>query len=190
MHPTRIRGYTMKRIYLLMIIAIAATITSCTSPKAITTINAFNQSVNQVKSELEAKGYTAIGETKESKNEIYVSGTSYSKYSGYGTEMKNNVWDYSTYQFQDTTGNRIEMQLKYKSGTDYNKGAYVCNVSLLGCSCTKNADYNKVCGANGVADILRNMPNDEEIQEFDVLKTTLLGSGIALAISLLPLLML
>lgn len=62
----------------------------CTSTVSVVLLPDLESANESIDIQLAEKGYSLTNKTSEQKNEVYVSGQSYSKYTGYGTKMDNN----------------------------------------------------------------------------------------------------
>lgn len=121
---------------------------SCTMTKPVTSYGTYKGAIKQVEQELSDEGFHLSGSRSETKNEVSVSGVSYSRYTGYGSAMSNNYWQYQEYQFDDSAGNSISYSVKYQLKKDNNGTEYVENLEVTNCSATKK--YNEICGNSGV----------------------------------------
>ena len=66
-----------------MILVCSFFATSCYTTQGVVSNSMYENSRNQVASNMEANGYSLSGENHEEKNEVVVTGQSYSKYTGY-----------------------------------------------------------------------------------------------------------
>lgn len=177
----------MKKLYLLIIGII--TLTSCTSTSRVTSHDEYDRSIRMVQEDLSSKGYELSGHNEETSNNTVVTGTSYSKYAGYGTKMSNDFFTRDNYSFSNSQGDVVEISLKvrerYSSNSDIN---YLETVELLGCKTSKASDYDKICGSKSVVEpTLGQMNKDIDVQVFDAPKTYLLIIGLSCGIPLLML---
>lgn len=174
-----------------MILVCSFFATSCYTTQGVVSNSMYANSRNQVASNMEANGYSLSGENHEEKNEVVVTGQSYSKYTGYGTQMDNNFYIYDTYKYSNNEGESAEFTVKYKSLIDDKGGYALSGIQVLGCKTTKAADYSKLCsGNNSPSTIIGNMPVDSSKTELDVANTTIAVTGITTALSILLCLML
>lgn len=138
----------MKRIIFMVICAVAILATSCTTTfqaVSLSSLKAANVAINDQLSDL---GFQLSGQSNETKNEVSVTGTSYSRYTGYGTSMKNNYFQYQEYSFVDSADNNVSYVVKYQLKKDINGKEYVENLELTNCNANKK--YNTVCGPGGI----------------------------------------
>lgn len=172
----------MKKQRLLMIlIASAATLMSCTITHPVTSRSTFDSTVNEVKSDLAKQGYAPSGSNTETKNNVYVESTSYSKYTGYGSKMANDFVTTDTYRFTHEDGSTMSFSVSYKSNQDASKGlVYVTEVSTAGCETSNAKQYDILCGNNSPVKKIDKLPQDASIEVPDILGNTLLGTGLGL----------
>lgn len=107
----------MKRKVLSVWIAALGTIilASCTNTRLVTSKATFDKSINEVKAELAQQGYAPSGSSSDTKNNVYVEGTSYSRYTGYGSKMANDFITTDTYRFTNEDGNTMNFSVSYKA---------------------------------------------------------------------------
>lgn len=149
------------------------------------TQNSFRNTTDKIQDDLGNLGYTLSGQKSEQKNEVSVSGVSYSRYWGYGSAMKNNYWTYSEYSFMDTLNNDVTYTLKYQEVEDY-----VDAVELIGCSARKN--YNEICGSGGVVRTRieeMNSHPDATLTEYNAGTTAVVAASVSLGFALLTLIL-
>ena len=68
----------------------------------VTKRSTFDQAIASVQGQLASEGLKSVGSSSETKNNLFAAGTSYSKYTGYGTKMENNFVTQDTYRFADS----------------------------------------------------------------------------------------
>ena len=177
----------MKKLFLLIIGFL--TLTSCTSTLSVTSIDEYDRSIRMVKEDLSSKGYELSGHNRETSNNTVVTGTSYSKYAGYGTQMANDFFTYDNYSFANTQGDIVEVSLKIREKySSYSDKNYLETVELLGCKTSKSSDSDKICGSKSVIKpTLGQMNKDIDVQKYDDAKTYLLCLGLACGVPLLML---
>ena len=161
--------------------ASAALITSCTISHPVTTRGTFDKTVDEIKSDLAKRGYAPSGSSTETKNNVYVEGTSYSKYTGYGSKMANDFVTTDTYRFTHDDGSTMSFSVSYKAMQDASNGlVYVTEVSTAGCETSNAKQYDLLCGSNSPVNKINTMSQDASIQKTDILSTTLLVTGLTL----------
>ena len=175
----------MKRLLSLNFILLLVLSYSCTTTKLVTSLNAYKDATSAISSALSEKGYSLSGMSQESKNEVYVSGTSYSRYTGYGTRMANDYWQYDSFTFTDSFNNNVNYMVKYQIINN----DCIDNIEVVNCNASK--DYNNICGSGGIiktsVNYISNNP-DEIITVPDPGKTVGAVLGGSLGVSLLAVL--
>lgn len=162
---------------------------SCTNTRYVTAKSTFDQTVNEVKSDLAQRGFAPSGSSTDTKNNVYVEGTSYSKYSGYGSKMANDFVTTDTYRFTNDEGNTMNFSVTYKAKQNGNL-IYVTDVSTAGCETSNAKQYDSLCGSGSPIKKLDKLPQDATFEEIDVMGTTLAVTGISLLAGVLLALML
>ncbi|MDD3281697.1 MAG: hypothetical protein PHC83_09045 [Bacteroidales bacterium] len=152
-------------------------LTSCTTTKMTISTQSLNSAVANVDSAITSLSddYQLTGSGSETKNEIKVTGQSYSTYSGYGTRMDNDFAIYDNYTYTDSTGNTIEFQLKHKITKDYYDKEYVYGIEVVKCNCMDKKNYSRICGDNGIVKKVEQLTPDQKSVFPDKGKTTLVG---------------
>ena len=142
----------------------------------------FDKTIVSVQRQLNNEGLKSVGSSSDTKNNLYAAGTSYSKYTGFGTMMENNYVTQDTYRFADAEGNTMNYSVSYSAKRTEGGVQYVDNVEVCGCETSNPNDYERLCG-NAVRQI-KSMPKDQELKKLNVLNTTLTLFGIAASLSL------
>ena len=168
----------MKRKVLSVWIAALGTIilASCTNTRLVTSKATFDKSINEVKAELAQQGYAPSGSSSDTKNNVYVEGTSYSRYTGYGSKMANDFITTDTYRFTNEDGNTMNFSVSYKAKQN-GELIYVTDVNTAGCETSNAKLYNTLCGSSSPIKKLDNLPQDASFEETDIMKTTLAVTG-------------
>ena len=163
---------------------------SCTTTFRAVSSSYYDSTVATISEQLSEKGFTLSGTANETKNEVSVSGTSYSYYTGYGSAMKNNYWQYQEYSYLDSDNNSVSYTVKFQLKKDSKGQEYVQDLSVSNCSASK--DYNTICGMNGIVQSnMQNTINNPDAvvtvvdQNSTILGVTLGGLGVALLLTLL-----
>ncbi|MBP5341775.1 MAG: hypothetical protein J6Y52_05405 [Bacteroidales bacterium] len=168
-----------KSFLMLMIASAAVILSSCTTTYPVTARSTFDKTVEEIKSDLAKQGFAPSGSSTETKNNVYVEGTSYSRYSGYGSKMANDFVTTDTYRFSHEDGSTMSFSVSYKANRDETKGLiYVTEVSTAGCEASNAKQYDALCGSNSPVKKLNALPQDAFIEKTDVLGTTLLVTGL------------
>lgn len=179
----------------MLLVAVCALSTSCTSPQTIVTTSALEATNNEIELRLKEKGYFVSNKSTDTKNELYVSGQSYSNYTGYGTKMDNHYQKYDTYSFVNEQGNKVSYTIKYtlnqtSNFDNFDVLYYVDNLSLVGCEATEPGKYSEICGDQGMVKNTFHGTPTKTIEVYDKAETTFavtMGALITLLITLLVL---
>lgn len=141
----------MKRIQIILFLFVAAAcFTSCTTTKTIQVVTkaSLDRTLNEINGELSDYGYEMSGMSNESKNEVSVSGVSYSRWTGYGSAMENNYWQYDEYAYVDSLDNNVSFTLKYQLSEDADGVPFLQSLEMTNCAANKN--YYTMCGKDGI----------------------------------------
>ena len=141
-----IKNIIMKRIAVCFIVSLIILLSSCMEQRMVTSMEAFSIATNLIENELKEQGFTLSGSSKERKNELIVLGTSYSRYSGYGSKMGNVLWEYYNYTFEDSSKNEVNYEVKFRVQYAQNV-QYIENVEVTNCSASR--DFKNICGNYG-----------------------------------------
>ena len=163
----------MKKLFGLIICCVS--FSSCYTTHSVISKTSLDETIDNVDIELRSRGYYLIGTSTDTKNEVTVTGQSYSKYSGYGTRMDNNYITSDTYRFADTLGNSMNYTVSYqlkKSDGFY----FVTNLQVKGCETSNPKEYRNLCGSKSPIKLITNLSPDESVEVFDR-KTTLGAIG-------------
>lgn len=179
--------------HLILLFMAVGFFSSCTTTFMTVSPRSYKSAMNDIDHNITSLegGYQLSGSGSDTKNELVVKGQSYSKHSGYGTLMDNEVSIYDSYTYTDTVGNSIEFQIKRKNNFDYKKQEYIKNIEVVECNCGDKKLYSKICGEGGVVKNIERLKPDQQSKVYDAGKTytTMIGisAGVAL-ITLIPLL--
>lgn len=169
----------MKTWCLSLLLLVFFGFTSCMDTYQVTRKTTYDGRIASIHSELSKQGFRSVGTNSETKNNVYVSATSYSKYSGYGSKMENDFVTTDTYKYADTTGNTMNYSVSYTLKNDAVTGTlYVDNVEVCGCETSNPKDYEKMCGRYSmVRQKMKNLPKDQTLEKVNMLNTTLVISA-------------
>lgn len=176
----------MKKNRMLLLIAIALGLSSRTTTYQVTSKASLDKAINKVAIEMEKYGYYPAGSSSDTKNEVTVTGQSYSKYTGYGTKMDNNYVTSDVYRFADTLGNTMNYTISYQL-KEKDRLYYVTNLNVKGCETSNVKELNKLCGSNSPKQIIETLPQDTSVSLYDEVKTYLLIGGLSI-VALIPIL--
>lgn len=173
------RDLKMKKFYLLILLSVLFVFSSCKDTYYVTKKATYYGKINKIHSYLSGQGFYSIGSNSETKNNVYVSATSYSKYTGYGSKMENDFVTTDTYRFADTLGNTMNYSVSYKLREDAITGiSYVEDVEVCGCETSNPKDYENLCGRYSmVRQNINNLPKDQTLEKVNMLNTTLVISA-------------
>lgn len=146
----------------------------CTSTVSVVLLPDLESANESIDIQLAEKGYSLTNKTSEQKNEVYVSGQSYSKYTGYGTKMDNNYYLYAGYTYTNSNDDKVSYTVKYQVKTDGFEPAnfvFADNISVIGCESTASGKYNEICGDSGVVKGTIKEAKRTAVSVYDSLKT-------------------
>ena len=173
----------MKKLFVLIICC--ATFSSCYTTHNVISKTSLDRTIDSVAIELKSNGYYPVGTSMGTKNELTVTGQSYSDYSGYGTRLDNNYITSDTYSFADTLGNTMNYTVSYqlnKSTSNefyydfaYDGFYYVTNLQVTGCKTSNPKEYERLCGKYSPTKKITYLYPDKSVEVFDK-KETLFGT--------------
>lgn len=175
----------MKKTYLLLAVAASFLATGCYSTYGVYSRAQYEKAKTLVEANMEVHGYNPSGYHTDSKNEIVVTGQSYSKYAGFGTLLDNNDYQYETLYFANKSGETAEYSVKYQVLLDDNRQLALQNVQVLGCRTSKAADYKSLCtDTYSPQKLIGEMYPDTQRSHLNGLTTALAVIGMSAAVSL------
>jgi hypothetical protein len=153
---------------LFVVLATSASFLSCTTYH-VTSRSTFDRTVKEIITEVELKGYSLSGSSTDTKNNVFVEGTSYSKYSGYGSLMANDFITTDTYRFINEDGNTLSFSVSYKPMKDASQGLlYVTEAATTGCETSNAKQYEGLCGSSSpVIKKIQTLPQDATVRKID-----------------------
>ena len=175
----------MRKIYLFSLLSVVFCMTSCMDTYYVTKKTTFDNAISSVQSQIASQGFSSTGSNTNTRNNLYAAGTSYSKYTGYGTMMENNFVTQDTYRFSDADGNTMNYSVSYSAKQTSDGIPYVENLELCGCETSNPKDYERLCGNNSVVKQINDVPKDQKVEKLNVMNTTLAITGITLGLSLI-----
>lgn len=146
---------------LLMICAAALALSACVGPMAVTSVPAYNSTVDAVVAGIESEGYGFVGKSHDRRNErghqvAHMEGDN--TYSGW---LPNELVNHDTYRFVDSAGNTMQFEVQFKAGVDHQSGAvYYNEVQVVGCSTSNRKDYDRLCGNRSPIRMLDTLQRD------------------------------
>lgn len=168
-----------------MLLCILFSLSSCMNTFYATKKATFEKALASVQTQMGKDGFKVVGSNSETKNNVYVSATSYSKYTGYGSKMENNFVTQDTYRFADEEGNTMNYSVSYSAKQTKEGVSYIEDIEVCGCETSNPKDYDRLCGNESLVKQINSLPRDQEIKQMNVMGTTLVVSGVAVGISLL-----
>lgn len=160
-------------MYLMIAVSASLLAASCYTTHGVFSESAYENAKAQVQANMEKNGYNLSGQQHEERNEVVVTGQSYSQYSGYGTKMDNNYHQYETLQFANKAGETAEYSVKYQAVLDDHNNYALQEVQVLGCRTSKAADYSSICtGSASPQNVIGKMAPDLQRSVLNVPATT------------------
>lgn len=117
----------MKRVKVLVLIAVTCSVTSCRSYYAASSERAYQESLNAVKTVMVSDGYTLEGQS-----------------------VTNGYHDKETYSFANKEGESVQFTYEIHRG-EHDGEVFIDEVNVAGCSTSNAQNYKKYCGDDGVA---------------------------------------
>ena len=168
-----------------MLFGILFCFTSCMDTFYATKQSTFDKTIASVQGQLATEGLKSVGSSSDTKNNLYASGTSYSRYTGYGTKMENNFVTQDTYRFADDEGNTMNYSVSYSAKQTSDGVPYVENIEVCGCETSNPKDYERLCGNDSFVKQINLIPKDQELKQMNVMNTTLAVTGVTVGLTLL-----
>ena len=168
-----------------MLLGILISFSSCMDTFYATKRTTFEKALASVQTQMDKDGFKVVGSNSETKNNVYVSATSYSRYTGYGSKMENNFVTQDTYRFADDEGNTMNYSVSYSAKQTMEGVPYIDDIEVCGCETSNPKDYDRLCGNESIVKQINSLPKDQEIKQMNVMGTTMAVSGIAIGITLL-----
>ncbi len=135
----------MKKI--LMAGVMALVFTACVGPMHVTSVPAYNNTINKIVAGIEESGYNYVGMNHDTRNERRHEVAHMEGDYTYSAWIPNDKVNINTYRFVDNAGNTMQFQVQFKGGLDHtNSTFYINEVSVVGCSTSNNKDYERLCG--------------------------------------------
>lgn len=103
----------MNKCYLFLCLAALMSFSSCMDTKYVTKKSTFDHVVSQVREEMATQGFDLSGTSSETKNDLVVLETSYSKADEYRSELANNFVTRDTYRFTNASGHTMSYTVSY-----------------------------------------------------------------------------
>lgn len=135
----------MKKMMLASVAVIA--FTACVGPMQVTSIPAYNSTIDKVVAGIEKGGYNYVGMNHDTRNERRHEVAHMEGDNTYSSWIPNERVTISTYNFADADGNTMYFTVQHKGGMDHtNSTFYYSDVQVVGCSTSNSKDYERLCG--------------------------------------------
>ncbi len=144
----------------LTAMAVAIVLAACTGPMYVTSVPAYNNTVDKVVAAIESQGYVFQDKKHDHRNEIRHSVATVEGESNSGW-IPNELVNYDTYRFADGDGNTMSFSVQYRSRTNHESGAvYYTDVLTEGCFTSNSKDYERLCGEGSPLRMLDTIQKD------------------------------
>lgn len=135
----------MKKILMASVVAIA--LTACVGPMYVTSVPAYNSSIDKIVAYIGESGYNYVGMNHDTRNERRHEVAHMEGDYTYSAWIPNDKVNLNTYNFADSKGNSMSFTVQYKGGVDHTNGTfYYTDVKVEGCSASNSKDYELLCG--------------------------------------------
>ena len=147
----------MKRVLLFSVAALA--LSACTGPIYVTSVPAYNNTMDKVVSAIESQGYAFKDKKHDHRNEMQ---HSVATVEGNSSDwIPNELVNYDTYSFVDENGNTMSFSVQYRSGMNHENGAaYYTDVQTDGCFTSNTKDHERLCGKGSPLRMLDTIQKD------------------------------
>ncbi len=136
----------MKKI--LMAGVMALVFTACVGPMHVTSVPAYNSTIDKIVAGIEESGYNYVGMNHDTRNERRHQVAHMEGDNTYSDWLPNDIVNVDTYNFSDNAGNTMSFKVQFKGGIDHtNSTLYYNGVSVVGCSTSNKQDYERLCGS-------------------------------------------
>ena len=150
----------MKKTDFLCIIAVVLVLTGCTQTKYGMTKSALENAIEDVKVDVQQKGYYMISENI---------GTDISATFSSSRDARNSVWSadlantkVNQYHFADSAGNTFSFAVAYNEALSKNT-LYVLETNVISCETSKPKDNLLLCGKESAVGKIKTLSNDKPI---------------------------
>ncbi len=149
----------MKKMMLASVAAIA--FTACVGPMQVTSIPAYNSTIDKVVAGIEKGGYNYVGMNHDTRNERRHEVAHMEGDNTYSDWIPNDQLNLDTYRFVDTAGNTMQFEVQYRGGVDHTNGTfYYTDAQVVGCSTSNSKDFERLCGDRSPIRMLDTIPTD------------------------------
>lgn len=135
----------MKKILMASVVAIA--LTACVGPMYVTSVPAYNSSIDKIVADIKESGYNYVGMNHDTRNERRHEVAHMEGDNTYSAWIPNDIVNVDTYNFADSAGNTMSFTVQFSGGIDpKDKAFYYNDVSVVGCSTSDKRDSERLCG--------------------------------------------
>jgi hypothetical protein len=125
----------------------AIAFTACVGPMQVTSIPAYNSTIDKVVAGIEKGGYNYVGMNHDTRNERRHEVAHMEGDNTHSSWIPNDIVNLNTYSFVDGMGSTMSFTVQYRGGVDNtNSTFYYTDVKVVGCSTSNSKDYERLCG--------------------------------------------
>lgn len=147
---------------IILAIAVCITATSCRSHYAASSEQAYQESINAVKTVMGNDGYTLASQS-----------------------ISNGYHDKETYSFSNAAGETVQFSYEVHRG-EHNGNVFIDEVNVTGCSTSYAQNYSRYCGSDGIPNKVMNESLQKDVRgsKFSAGKTVgaVIGGSFALGL--------
>lgn len=137
----------------------------CVGPMYVTSLPAYNNTINMVVAGIESEGYNYVGMNHDTRNERRHEIAHMEGDNTYSEWIPNEKVNINTYRFADNAGNTMQFQVQFKGGLDHtNSTFYINELSVVGCSTSNKKDYERLCGEQSPVWMLDTIQKDMTVR--------------------------
>lgn len=149
----------MRKLYLLLVLAVVFSMTSCYHTFYTTKKTTYDNAIKSVRLQLSDQGFAFVGNN----NTTNVVKPDMERPGAIITSIQK-----ETYRFADDSGKTMSYSISYGKG-ESNKGiVFVNDVELCECETSDPNDFERLCGDDAVVKQLSNLPKDQEVKRIRV----------------------
>ncbi len=149
----------MKKLIITIIAAFV--LTGCVGPKQVTSIPAYNRTINKIVAGIESEGYMFVDNNHDTRNERRHEVAHMEGDNTYSSWIPNDIVNLNTYSFVDGMGSTMSFTVQYRGGMDHTNGTfYYTDVRVVGCNTSTKKDYERLCGEHSPVRMLDTICKD------------------------------
>ena len=150
---------------LLIICAAVIVLSACVGPKRVTSVSAYNNTIDAVVARIESEGYTFVNKKHDRRNERRHQVAHMEGDNTYSDWIPNDLLNLDTYSFIDSAGNTMQFEVQYRAEVDHQNGTvYYTEVQTVGCSTSNREHYERLCGDRSPIRMLDTIPTDMTVK--------------------------